>query len=204
MLTRLVQGLREWADRLRIEYPDEMLVGTESPYNLNIGEIRSGDWPSSVPVDATVRLRVGYPRSWTADEAEQAVREAVANVVKQDGGFPAEPAVRLSGFRAPGYLLAEDHPLTRTLAKAHKHAHAIEPAAISIGSTTDARTYLNYFDTPALCYGPTASNIHGVDESVDLDTIVSGARTLARFLVEWYAAPNDSPLRQAAHQAAHR
>jgi acetylornithine deacetylase len=204
LLTRLVQGLREWAGRLRIDHPDDMLVDTESPYNLNVGEIRSGDWPSSVPVDATVRVRIGYPRSWSPDAAELAVREAVAAIVKLDGGFPAEPAVRLSGFRAPGYLLAEDHPLTRTMARAHQHAHGSEPAAISIGSTTDARIYLNYFDTPALCYGPTASNIHGVDESVDLDTIVAGARTLARFLIDWYAAPTEGAAHQSVQQVAHR
>ena len=31
-----------------------------------------------------------------------------------------------------------------------------------------------------------ARNIHGVDEYVELDSIVAGARTLARFLADWY------------------
>ena len=204
LLTRLVEGLREWAGRLQTDYPDDMLVDSESPYNLNVGEIRCGDWPSSVPVDGTVRVRIGYPRAWTPDAAEQAVREAVTTVVTLHGGFPAAPVVQLSGFRAPGYLLSDDHPLARTLARAHQHAHGTAPATTSIGSTTDARTYLTYFDTPALCYGPRASNIHGVDESVDLDTIVAGARTLARFLVEWYAAPQTSRSHPSLAQVVHR
>ena len=60
-----------------------------------------------------------------------------------------------------------------------------------MGSTTDARYYLNGYDTPALCYGPSAKNIHGTDESVELASIVDGARTMARFMAAWYATPGD-------------
>jgi acetylornithine deacetylase len=56
-----------------------------------------------------------------------------------------------------------------------------------MGSTTDARFYLNQFGVPALCYGPRVRNIHGIDEAVELQSIVDGARTLARFLIDWYA-----------------
>jgi len=76
--------------------------------------------------------------------------------------------------------------------QAHAQAHGVEPRTFAMGSTTDARIYLNYFDVPALCYGPAASNIHGIDESVDLDSIVAGARTLARFLVNWYAPSKET------------
>ena len=37
--------------------------------------------------------------------------------------------------------------------------------------------------------GPTAHDIHGIDESVELSSIVDGARTLARFIVDWYGDP---------------
>jgi acetylornithine deacetylase len=192
LVYRLVEGLRRWSDTLRDDYPDAALASAESPYNLNIGHIHAGDWPSSVPAEATVRLRVGFPRAWSPDDAEREIRTAVAAIVNQDGGFPVEPLVRLSGFRAPGYLLADDHPLTRAMVQAHAQAHGVEPRTFAMGSTTDARIYLNYFDVPALCYGPAASNIHGIDESVDLDSLVAGARTLARFLVNWYAPKTET------------
>jgi acetylornithine deacetylase/succinyl-diaminopimelate desuccinylase-like protein len=41
---------------------------------------------------------------------------------------------------------------------------------------------------PAVAFGPRARNIHAVDEAVELDRIVAGARTLARFLAGYYAA----------------
>ncbi len=57
-----------------------------------------------------------------------------------------------------------------------------------MGSTTDARFYLNQFSRPALAYGPKARNIHAVDEAVELASIVHGAQTLARFVARFFAA----------------
>lgn len=185
LLVRLVEGLREWASGLAAAWPDPALDGAESPYNLNLGTVRAGDWGSSVPTTATGRLRIGFPRAWSPTDAEREVRAAVTSVVERVGGFPSAPRVTLSGFRAAGYLLDAGHPLVRAVARAHAAAHGSEPRTYALGSTTDARTYVND-GVPALCYGPAASDIHGVDESVDLDSIVAGARTLARFLAEWY------------------
>ena len=52
-----------------------------------------------------------------------------------------------------------------------------------LGSTTDARFYVNRMGVPAVCYGAIGHDLHGVDESVDLQSIVDAARTLARFLL---------------------
>jgi Peptidase family M20/M25/M40 len=54
------------------------------------------------------------------------------------------------------------------------------------GSTTDARYYLNRFGVPAVAYGPRSRNIHGTDEAVELASIVSGARTMARFIAGFF------------------
>ncbi|MEP6853563.1 MAG: M20/M25/M40 family metallo-hydrolase [bacterium] len=195
---RLVAGLREWSGELAERFPDPELTDTDSPYNLNLGVTAAGDWPSSVPAEALLRLRFGFPRAWTPVDAEREVRQAIATIVSEDGGFPAEPTARLSGFRAPGYLLERDHPLTTAMAEAHRDAHGADARIFSLGSTTDARIYLNHFDVPALCYGPAAADIHGIDESVELDSIVAGAKTLARFLARWYeAAPAEAAPAQA-------
>jgi hypothetical protein len=41
---------------------------------------------------------------------------------------------------------------------------------------------------PAVAYGPRSRNIHGTDEAVELASIVSGARALARFMAGFFAA----------------
>ena len=179
----LVAGLRAWCAGLVDAVPDAGLVDVASPYNLNLGGVSAGDWHSSVPASATFRLRVGFPRAWTPGEAEQQVRVAVGRIADADDRFPARPSVVTSGLRARGYVLEESHELVEAMSAAHLDAHGVRPRTYSLGSTTDARTYLNDFGVPALCFGAVAHDIHGVDESVELASIVAGARTLSRFLL---------------------
>ena len=74
------------------------------------------------------------------------------------------------------------------MADAHEQAHGSRPRTLVGNATTDARVYLNQFGVPALCYGPRARNIHGRDEAVELQSIVDGARTLARFIPTFLGA----------------
>lgn len=180
---RIVQALRDWGAELYNTEPDPELSEAEGPYNLNIGKVRSGDWTSTVPVIASFSLRLGFPRSWSPARAETEVREVVRAAAAADPDFPEQPRVRSSGLRAVGYSIARDHPMVKALSVAHLDAHGQNPEVFSLGSTTDARTYVNACDTPALCFGAVAHNIHGVDESVELQSIVDGARTLSRFLL---------------------
>jgi len=83
--------------------------------------------------------------------------------------------------------LPADHWLAESTARAHLSATGAAAQRAPIGATTDARYYLNQFGVPALAYGPRARNIHGTDEAVELASIVTGAKTLARFMAAFYA-----------------
>ena len=166
------------------------MAGVGHPYNVNLGTVAAGDWGSSVPARARMRVRIGHPTAWSSEETERRFRAAVEPVATQDPWLRAHPPeFTQTGFRAQGYAIAEDHPLVRRLADAHEDAHGQRPVGVAMGSTTDARIFLRGFDIPAICYGPTAHDIHGLNESVELDSIVAGARTLARFVIDWYADP---------------
>lgn len=184
---RIVDRLRDWCHELSVHDHDPVLAKVASPYNLNLGGVRSGDWNSSVPARATFQVRVGFPRDWSAEDAEKRAREVIDACVADDPDFATQPEVRLSGLRARGYHQDPDVPLVRDLVAAHRDAHGSDPELFTLGSTTDARTYINDFGAAAVCYGTTSFDIHGVDESVDLDSIVQGARTLARFLLARFA-----------------
>jgi acetylornithine deacetylase len=150
---------------------------------VNVGTIEGGDWRSSAPVGARLGVRVGFPPDWAADAAERSVRAAVAAATAAPSwpqGLSA--AVAFGGFRAVGYDLAPGHALARALADAHESVHGTRPGSQRLATTTDARHYLNELALPALCYGPRVRDIHGVDEAVELASIVAGARTLTRFI----------------------
>lgn len=160
-----------------------------SPYNVNPGTVAAGDWPSSVPSQARLGVRVGYPRAWTPEHAFERVQAAVRTAALQDSWLAEHPpTVRQTGYRAEGYLLAPEHPLATAVSDAHCWAHSRAPRRLVMGSTTDARYYLNQFGRPALAYGPRARNIHAADEAVELASIIGGARTMARFIARYFAA----------------
>ena len=196
---RIVRELEAWAVNLLTADPDPHLTEADSPYNVNVGRLTAGDWTSTSPSSARLSVRCGYPRSWSAVHAEQEVRAVIAHAAQSDLDFPHAPAVRLSGLRAEGYSLESHHPLIRGLAAAHVEALGSAPSIFSLGSTTDARIYVNDFETPAVCYGATAHDMHGIDESVELASIVDAARTLARFIVTTYRT--DAPSAAAALSA---
>ena len=183
---RLIAGMRAWEAQLNREADDALLGDLAHPYNLNIGTMQAGDWQSSVPALATIGFRLGYPRAWSAVEAEERVRVAVATISAEDPWLRTiAPALRLNGFRAEGHALDAGHPLAAALARAHLDAHGERPAAAVLASTTDARHYLNECGIPAICYGPRTRNIHGIDEAVEIDSITAAARTIARFLLDY-------------------
>jgi acetylornithine deacetylase len=52
-------------------------------------------------------------------------------------------------------------------------------------ATTDARAFNLYGSIPATCYGPEAQNIHGIDESVSIESTLRVAQVLALFIAHW-------------------
>ncbi len=180
---RIVTGLRSWADELHQTDPEPNIGANDRAYNINLGKVRAGDWTSSAPAAATFGLRIGFPRGWTPDEAEARIRTAIADIIAADPDFSIKPIVTLSGFRAKGHFIERETPLVRDLSQAHAAAHGVPPAVFMQGSTSDARIYLEDFGIPAICYGARGANLHGVDEYVELSSIVDAARTLARFLM---------------------
>lgn len=157
--------------------------GDEPHCAINVGTIAGGDWPSSAPTGAHLGVRVGFPAGWDVAAAQRAVREAVERATSAPA-WPAGTGVALGfgGFRAVGYDLDPGHALVRSVADAHEEVHGTRPRPFRLASTTDARHYRNELGLPALCYGPRVRNIHGVDEAVELASIVAGARTLTRFI----------------------
>jgi acetylornithine deacetylase len=150
---------------------------------VNVGTIEGGDWRSSAPVGARLGVRVGFPPDWAAVTAEGAVRSAVAGATGAASWPQALSAnVTFGGFRAVGYELDPGHELVGQISDAHESVHGSRPLPQRKATTTDARHYLNELALPALCYGPRVRDVHGVDEAVELASIVAGARTLTRFI----------------------
>jgi acetylornithine deacetylase len=156
---------------------------------INVGRFEAGDWQSTVPSAATIGVRVGFPRDWSVGDAQECVLAVLDQAAKRHAWLAQHPpTVRFNGFRAAGYTLDPGHELAQLLRAAHTRIVGQPPCVDGGGGTTDARHYINEVDVPAICYGPRARNIHGVDEAVELASIRTGARVLTRFFVAFFAS----------------
>jgi acetylornithine deacetylase len=151
----------------------------EHPINLNVGVVRAGDWPSTVTAECTLSCRLAmYPGDDPAD-LQRRVEAAVA---------PYE--VRYDGFACEGSVVSHEEDVVVALGEAYAAVHGERPALRATTATTDARHFVRN-GIPAICYGPLAERIHGIDERVSLRSMVEVARVLARFVLDWCGESND-------------
>ena len=181
---RLVEGLRKWSADLRRSEPEPSMGAEQSPYNINLGKVHSGDWTSTAPSQRNLQRARRIP---AIVDTDQGGRRGAQGDRRVRGGRLrlSDPADRHAHrFSRQGYLLDEEsRARPRPRRRASRRAWHHPGRHTRVGSTTDARTYLNDFDIPAVCFGAVAHNMHGIDESVELQSIVDAARTLARFLL---------------------
>ncbi|MBM6401826.1 ArgE/DapE family deacylase [Phycicoccus sp. MQZ13P-5] len=160
--------------------PDPLFAGTRLPYALSVGQVRAGDWASSVPDLLVAEGRYGV----ALDEDPQAAREAfvrcVAEAASGDPWLREHPPVVTwpGGAFAPGRLPA-GHPLADEVADAAEAVGMARPTVAAAPYGSDLRLYAAA-GVPTLQYGPGDVRLaHSPRESVPLDEVVAVARALA-------------------------
>lgn len=182
--TTVTRALRELEAELNCAAPPPY-DGIDHPINLNPGIIQGGDWASTVAASCTVSYRLAqYPGHDPADlraRAEAAVHRATA-----DDPFLAgnPPRIRYDGFSCEGCSLPRDEPVALALAETHQRVVGSPAPLVASTATTDARHFVRR-GIPAVCFGPLAEQIHGIDERVSIASIVQTAAVLAAFIQDW-------------------
>jgi acetylornithine deacetylase len=183
VVARLIDAFAVFEDRYN-EVRPAPYHGIARPFNVNVGVLRLGEWASSVPAVLELDVRVGHLSS-KSDEHVRADVHALVAATLVDAGGPAFD-VTFNGFKAEGYYLDAEHSLVGALQLAHQRMHGVTPGVDVLGSTTDARYYVNQLGVPALCFGPVVKNMHGSNECVNVASIEQGALTLARFVAAYF------------------
>lgn len=158
----------------------------EHPIHLNVGIIDGGDWASTVPGECVTRFRLG---SFPGDACAQLMREVerrVAEVAARDPWLREfAPKVEYIGFQAEGCSFDRESDIAQALRDAHAAWRGEPPTELTATCTTDIRYFNLYYDIPATCYGPAASDIHGVDEWVSVDSMQRVAEVIATLTGDW-------------------
>jgi acetylornithine deacetylase len=179
-----IKALEAEANRPEIRHP--LYAAVDHPLNYNVGVVRGGDWPSSVPEACALEVRLACYPGEDLEAVQDGFRDGVLRAIAADGWLRAHPPeITFFGFRGEGAVYDVDSDLVRAVAANHA---AVLGAPLPVGISTasdDRRFFQLYYGIPALCYGPVAGQIHAVDEWVDLESLRACTRVLAGILVDW-------------------
>lgn len=185
-LYRIYDALVAWdAERAAtLRYPlFERVVGRSC--HLVPGRMYAGDWPSTVAGSAVLECRMSFIPGEDRRDVYRQIRERVAAVAAQDDWLREHPPeVEFFGWQADPWEQDPAHPLVATFrANAERvWKRPVELAGKAAGLDT---RFAQYWGVPALTFGTIGGNHHGVDEWVDVESIIALTRTLASFIVEW-------------------
>ncbi len=156
------------------------------PINLNVGVIRGGDWPSTVPGQCVTSFRIAMYPGMTVRDLRDRIEAAVAEAAVEDPAiFAHPPEVHYRGFASEGYEIGDSAPVVRALAGAFQRQAGSRPALVATTGTTDAVSFGRHGGTPAVCFGPYAEQAHGPDERVWFPSVVQTAQVMALFVRDW-------------------
>ena len=181
----LIAALRELEAEMNLEV-HPIYEGIQHPINLNIGVIKGGDWPSTVPAAAEFHCRLSFFPGATYDQTRQRILDTITRATRQDPWLAEnQPQVEFYGFRSEGHVEERNQPAFNTLNDCHREMFGRDAEDTISTATTDVRAYHHYASAQATCYGPEAENIHAANERVKIESVIHTAKVYALFLARW-------------------
>lgn len=170
--------------------------------HLNVGVVRAGDWPSTVPGRCEIEVRM----SFVPGETEAGVKQEIAarvHAIAQGSVWLRNhpPRIEYFGWHTEPWLQDEQHPFVQAFVQCVTHVRrtsevrrtfASDPPPVPMGLTAGLDTrFAGLYGVPAFAWGPKGANLHGVDEYVELDSVIEVACTLALFAAQWCGIADD-------------
>ncbi len=183
LVAEAFRSYEEKANRAERRHPS--FAADNHPINVNVGTIEGSEWNSSVANRTRIGIRVGVMPGQSCRDVCREI-EAVAAATAADPRMRGATAtVEYGGFMADGAIFPAEQPISRAVTAHHEAILGTDLRHYACAGLTDARFYTLYQGTQATCYGPDAQNIHGIDESVGLDSVHDTTRVLALTIAGW-------------------
>jgi acetylornithine deacetylase len=169
----------------RAENRHPTFASENHPINVNLGTIEGGEWNSSVATRAKLGFRVGVMPGHPASAVKGEIEALVDDARKDPRLAGARLDLNFAGFMADGAIFPPEQPISQAVSRLHADLTGGELRHYNALGLTDARFYTLYQGTQATCYGPDSENIHGIDESVGLDSLRDVTKVIALTIAGW-------------------
>ncbi|WP_285766044.1 peptidase [Peribacillus sp. SI8-4] len=160
------------------------------PIPINIGSMKSGNWPSSVPDTAVLEGRLGIAPTETMEDAQRSLIQRIKAINEGDEWFKEKPiAVEWFGARwLPGSLETE-HPLMRTIGTYYEKVKGEKPIVEASPWATDGGYLSTVGSTPVVVFGPGETKLaHDSNEYIEVDKMMEAAEIIALTIIDWCGA----------------
>jgi acetylornithine deacetylase len=182
----VMERLRAYEGEMnRAERRHPAFAAENHPVNVNMGTLQGGEWNSSVATRARLGVRAGVMPGHSCHAVRAEIEAMVAALHADPRLRGVSLAVEFKGFMADGCTFPADQPISRAVSALHRNVTGEELRHLNATGLTDARHYVLTGGTQATCYGPDCENIHGIDESVGLDSIHEVTSVLALLVAGW-------------------
>jgi acetylornithine deacetylase len=159
--------------------------GSGRSCHINIGTMKAGDWPSNVAGSAEMECRIGFIPGEKMSDIKRMIENTVRDVAQRDPWLREHPpTVEWFGWHADPWLQDPNHPFVQSFKNAAESVLGHEVEFIGRAGGIDSR-FSQYFNMAAACTGPRAANIHGIDEYVEIPSIIQVAQILAITTLKW-------------------
>ncbi len=167
-------------------WPDPFFGGlSDRAVNLCVGTFHAGDWPSTVAGSAAMECRIGFIPPQTMAEVRREVEERVALTATADPWLREyPPTVTWFDWQADPWRQDESHPFIQVMADVVEKVTGFVPPLVANTAGLDTR-FCGDFGIAAACIGARGADMHGIDEWVDLGSVIETTQILATAIVDW-------------------
>jgi acetylornithine deacetylase len=186
----IYQALEKLDAQRKAEVKFELFEKDGSPAcHLVIGTFKAGDIITKVAGEAEIGCRIGIVPGENIEDMKHKIEELVSQIAEKDPWLREHPpAVHWRHFQAEPYYLDPEHSFVRSVIKSIKNQlktkREVRPGGVPW--TEDTR-FSQYFGFPALSFGAIGGSFHGVDEFVEIDSVVETAKAIAAATLDWCA-----------------
>ncbi len=169
----------------RAELVHASFAGVNHPVNVNLGTFQGGEWNSSVATRARLGMRVGVMVGRDPREVAREIEALVAKAAEDPRLRSCKVGLEFKGFMAEGCVFDQSAEIVRLAARSYAEVAGSALRDYPAPALTDGRHFVLYQGTPVACFGPDAQDIHGIDESVGIESMQNITRSIALTMAEW-------------------
>lgn len=183
----IIKAIKDLEERLNSQKHPEYRE-QKNPIFCNIGTIRGGDWPSTLPAECEMGVRIGFFPGMKIEEIREELEKTLDAAVRRTGNkwmIEKPPVIRYVGFAAEGSVFNRNSDFAHTLENTYLNMTGEPLPYRTARGCCDIRFFNLYYGIPSTTFGALIGNSHGVDEWVDLDSLEKVTKITARFIAEW-------------------